>query len=950
MSDTASQGNYSAPIFQRVNASTIKLNDQTLIGQNLTIKAYGPSAKVYSPAKLYNYVDNTQVLDDVILWDPARGIFHPEAIQVVDVKSKFDPAHYNVRLANAGSNTDDQTRLWGSDQVGKVWWNTKNLAYKPYHDEKIIPDVFQRLAIWGALADYSSIELYEWVKSDVAPADYIGGALNIADSSVPAVVNNVSRTRTWYARPVAWKYAVNPALTSATFMNSSPTSMYIPSTATPNATTAIFRDGRAVAYGIINGTKFSMAQYSGTPKTAGTETAVYGLAVATSDEIFTVGSSTSYTTPSLHASTYFNNLMVSVYDQATWSSNSKNSGIIKFNFLTDANSLTWITATCSNSTITSRVQITGDPFTAGTTVSFKFPGLGIAISGVAIYGTSDSWAGGLGVPTTAQLIVQLSSIFGNPLHNVAIYSSIKVSVIVPFTDPVSGANVNEFLGLNETALTSTPTSSMVGWVAWNDPTDLLSDGYAPYNQWQPMLGKWTNATLALPLLTKMIPADITSPFTLRDGTTLNQFNGIWSNWTDSDPIIMSARYYQSAFLNTASINDVNVINGVASPTAPVSIGLLSFWEANFTIPAELLTRATSAIVYVNGFKKASSTWNITSSPINGTTQYYVNVNGVNVGDDVVVIIPPYSPTSAELAYDPTVPGADPLILTQYAVDYPYVTEDVRSVTGDKTGTNYYFWVKGKCSLANSKKDLSINAAASLLEAHDGTYAITQAFKYYNQADGRPNRYGMLSVKNLGQYVHKESTYKIRVNTNKALRNTDNGMSLKNVHTEWALLRPKQNTSIPKQLWDLLIDSVCGENAIGQPVPSQLYQSYDDRNGTKTRYGFNSGQILVDSDIAKTTIKYTIRNTTINKYDSSYNATPDYISYRGFDITQLDSYLSTSASSREFLTDLWRNATPRQVNEIFFAVLEDALTVNYAVTDFFKTSMIAMQEVQIVSGS
>jgi hypothetical protein len=40
--------------------------------------------------------------------------------------------------------------------------------------------------------------------------------------------------------------------------------------------------------------------------------------------------------------------------------------------------------------------------------------------------------------------------------------------------------------------------------------------------------------------------------------------------------------------------------------------------------------------------------------------------------------------------------------------------------------------------------------------------------------------------------------------------------------------------------------------------------------------------------------------------------------------------------------IWNSARARQINEIFFEALEDALANNYELSDIFKTSYITVQ--------
>lgn len=921
--------------FTRLNASTLKILDSTLLGKKLTVRAYGPAPNVYSPIKLYNYVSNTVMLDNIILWDPARKIYHPDASQVVDIQGTVNPAYYNARL-DGGNRYNDANRAWGAAEVGTVWWYTSLLDYKPYYDDKLTPNVYDRLALWGALADYSAVNLYEWIQSPVAPADYIGSALNLADNSEPAIVNTLQRTRTWFIRPIAWRYGATS--TTRTFLAASPATLYLTSSA-PGSSQVILASGRLSTYGLTVGSKFSAALCSAPTKADSTVTSVSGLALATSTEQFVVGSSTSYVTPTIPASSLFTSLSVSVYDLSTFSNNSLNGGVITFGNVTDANGQVWIIATCVSSGISSRVQVLATSTTTGAQVSYKFQELGIMISGQAAAGTS------------ALTTSQLSSVFGNTAIDVCVRSALSVNVLTAFIDPTTGNAVNELLAANASPLTNTGTSVDVGWVGWNDPQSLASDYYAPYNQWEPLLGSWIDATPGLSLLGSLITLDETSPFTTRAGVIYNQFQDTWSEWSPITNQVAIQRYYVIPgqdqvsnpyyFDGTTQFNGNEIYSGVKAVSGISNL----FWPNYFTIDAAHLSQQSEARVYVNGTLLDAGAWSIPPG------FNCIVVNNVNLGDKVVLVVPGYQPTSAELAYDPTAAGADPLVMTQYQVDYPHTVEPVRTVLGTESGANnYYFWVKGKCSPANANKSMSINAATSLLSMNTDPYAVTSVLKYFNQADSRPNRYGMLTVCGLDPYVRMSSAYKLRVTTNEALRNTDNNMTLKNKHDEWQLLRQKQTSLIPKQLWDLLTDTVCGQNAVGQAVPSVLYSSYDARNGTSTRYGFETGQIMCDSDTAVATIIYTIQNTTVMQYDSSYNAVPDYISYAGFEMSQLSSYFATPTSAREFMGALWVNADPRQVNEIFFAVLQDALVANTETTDFFKTSMISMQEVQIVQGS
>ena len=185
---------------------------------------------------------------------------------------------------------------------------------------------------------------------------------------------------------------------------------------------------------------------------------------------------------------------------------------------------------------------------------------------------------------------------------------------------------------------------------------------------------------------------------------------------------------------------------------------------------------------------------------------------------------------------------------------------------------------------------------------------------------------------------------------KSAHTVDGRSRLKNVHTEWALLRTRQSTPVPRELWEKLTDTLVGKTLLGQGLPSIPLSTYDLQHGTSTRYGFGSGQIITDSSIAIATVQYIILNTKIDKYVNGVLIT-DYISFidqgTPFDITQLTSYFVDEATIRKFMENLWRYATPQQINEIFFAVLNDSLSSNLEITDFFKTAYISMNDIRTI---
>jgi len=257
---------------------------------SLEVVAYGPAANWYSPNRLIDYVSNTTVKNDVTWWDPARGYHNPRAAVSLTYSQATDPATYtNSLLQNKNVNLST-IKPWGAEQVGQVWWNTNNLYYKPYADEKQYPQLSQRLSTWGSLSDMSSIEVYEWVKSSTPPSVAAQGT---SMNGEPAVVQPLSRTRTWWQRPVAWKYSANPDVTSRTYLQYQPVRLQVNDFG--GSGTAILKSGSFEALNLVQGTKLAGAEYSSTTKTDNVLTTIFGTAVITSaSSTAVVGSTNGY--------------------------------------------------------------------------------------------------------------------------------------------------------------------------------------------------------------------------------------------------------------------------------------------------------------------------------------------------------------------------------------------------------------------------------------------------------------------------------------------------------------------------------------------------------------------------------------------------------------------------------------------------------------------------------
>jgi len=115
---------------------------------------------------------------DVI--DPIQGKIAGVADQEINWKLHYDPAVYNVNASTTGSKN-----VWSSDYVGKVWWDLSTAKwYNPYQD-----DIDYSANNWNKLLPGFSIDVYEWVESDLSPSEWD----NLADTNI-GIADGISGT------------------------------------------------------------------------------------------------------------------------------------------------------------------------------------------------------------------------------------------------------------------------------------------------------------------------------------------------------------------------------------------------------------------------------------------------------------------------------------------------------------------------------------------------------------------------------------------------------------------------------------------------------------------------------------------------------------------------------------------------------------------------------------
>jgi len=130
-----------------------------------TIREEGQVVNVELLNRAFIYDKNTlESKVDVDFFDPLQGKLLGAVRENIDYLTPVDPAGYDVGSVNNYGQT------WRDEHVGEIWWNTTNTRYINHY----IGDPEYRAKRWGQLFTGSSVDVYQWIESTQAPADYTG--------------------------------------------------------------------------------------------------------------------------------------------------------------------------------------------------------------------------------------------------------------------------------------------------------------------------------------------------------------------------------------------------------------------------------------------------------------------------------------------------------------------------------------------------------------------------------------------------------------------------------------------------------------------------------------------------------------------------------------------------------------------------------------------------------
>ena len=153
----------------------------------------------YSIKKAFTFNTQTNTVKDFLeTIDPVKGKISYLAEAEITYKSDVDPATYTQ---GEGSVTVKPTTAWTENHVGEVWWDLSTLSYIWYEQG----DTEYRKTNWGTLFPGSTVDVYEWVETDLLPSEWTelsvtqqGIALGV--SGTPKYDDNTKVTKNIYNR------------------------------------------------------------------------------------------------------------------------------------------------------------------------------------------------------------------------------------------------------------------------------------------------------------------------------------------------------------------------------------------------------------------------------------------------------------------------------------------------------------------------------------------------------------------------------------------------------------------------------------------------------------------------------------------------------------------------------------------------------------------------------
>lgn len=143
-------------------------------------------SRLIERAYIYNST-TSKLIADLPVIDLQHGYLPYSYETYLDYVVNYDPAVYS-NVPSTVSFSYDRKNNWGSEHVGKLWWDTNSIKY--YDNTQ--GSTLDKFNFWGLAFPSSSVSVYEWIESDLLPKDY--AAKNLLTPPL-YTVNDVYSTR-----------------------------------------------------------------------------------------------------------------------------------------------------------------------------------------------------------------------------------------------------------------------------------------------------------------------------------------------------------------------------------------------------------------------------------------------------------------------------------------------------------------------------------------------------------------------------------------------------------------------------------------------------------------------------------------------------------------------------------------------------------------------------------
>lgn len=886
--------------YERVNSELIKLNTSDLSGVIMVFTINAANTKL-NPAKLIDTRSNTMV-SQVPVWHPARGQYYHTALYNVDLMLGADPATYT----STPNPTDVSDQAWNDAEVRTRWFDTSAAQFLPYYDDKIYPNVNDRLFNWGRLADWGNIRVFQWVRADVPPDQY--DAAVVSQSADPTIPQNNKLTGT--PRLTTFKRTRTPY--SASIVN----------------ITGGYQEASPTTYAI---------------GTSGSQQINYGgLATNATPTGFT-GSAPFQTVVQVDGVSYFINITAAI-------ASTFGSLIAQLN--TDLQGSATATITGGNIVITSNT--TGNTSTVSVFDINLFTILpNYTSTSVAVAGTSSTYTTEV---TVDGAIPQQLSFRGDDIQTVSALVALLNSQLTGCVASINGGSIritSDTIGESSTILiasgslfpaTFPPVAGFLGKVQVN--TSVLNDGDTVLFT--------TTGTLPAPLETStqyvlgnkagtgpytfdLFDSDDATPIQIIDSgtgalTVVPTFNPL--DWERQE--LVRQRFFAPF-----------VASSFPATLSSLSLNSTLQWEEQDTVS-----------VYVNGRQVIPSASIGVGHVIDLSPAPLVVAEPDII--DVVRFVRPL--TDDERNFDPALED-DGTTLTQY-MEMTQFTTTTQNVDGTAV-VSYFYWVENATARTlNDNNSLSILATqqqlvdiptpyvalmkpldnAALLNQYvqDATYGTsTVSSGPSGEYSSLPTFYRQAVLRGVAPIIREDDRFVIRFTRDLTLRDNINDaarkVNLKSRHDEWFLFRREQQANIPRELWNRMVESIIGYKLDdpSAPVPALERVLYDATYGTDTQYGLGNDQSFVNGAYALATVLNYLQDPNVDFYPVDINS---FFATHSFD---------TPENAREALETIYNNFGTTHVNRIWFNVLNDAFVTKGKYKELMKTSWIALHGIRVL---